>query len=428
MNFNCTLDSFKVPGMTDVDLPFGTKNPNGVPIFDDEAVMNAAMVFTRQRPFIVNENSLTSQIQAHSLFVFEAANLTLTLGAGGFTGCQVRVINVSDGVSSVVFGETTTALKAGQELAFSWNGTLWAVSKGGGAGDTDTPDGFAQYQDGRNLLEVLDVATPEEAIALLCERCNNGTDAANGEPDFSGLQIGDYIPGIDLSAIPAENSGTAGQVYSDEYRNNDIVISGFNTYLGMGDTENRKNHILFTFRNCPIRKRMNSSNDNTGGYPASELRAFLEGASGNGTGAKSGVTTAAFMNALIGQIGNHLYTVRRATSTKSGSAWNSYTVFLPTEIEVFGVPVYGDEGVYMTALTSPTVAARAGWITPIHFPIFQKSYKYIIKRNNGARDWWFESTPYAAAASNFCDVHYIGNAGDNVASAVGGLAPAFCVA
>jgi hypothetical protein len=50
------------------------------------------------------------------------------------------------------------------------------------------------------------------ALRTLC----NGT----GVPDFSKLRIGDYLDGIDLSAIPAENGGTVGQAWNDMYKNN----------------------------------------------------------------------------------------------------------------------------------------------------------------------------------------------------------------
>jgi len=129
------------------------------------------------------------------------------------------------------------------------------------------------------------VAAPS-AMQALSERCNG-----EGVADFRGLQIGDYIDGLDLSGIPAEGGGGAGQPWNDGYKNNRIAISGLNTYKGIGDTENRRNHIMFTFRNIPLRKRMNPTNTSTGGYPSSELRAFLEGANGNGTGGRESWNT-----------------------------------------------------------------------------------------------------------------------------------------
>jgi hypothetical protein len=82
---------------------------------------------------------------------------------------------------------------------------------------------------GRNQLNVLSVGSIPAAMAALRVRCN-GT----GVPNFRGLMIGDYIDGIDLSAISAENEGTAGQPWNNTYKNNRIVLSGFNTYKGVG--------------------------------------------------------------------------------------------------------------------------------------------------------------------------------------------------
>jgi hypothetical protein len=290
-------------------------------------------------------------------------------------------------------------------------------------GNADQIDGV-----GRDLFKVLGVSSIQAVMDALAARCN-GT----GQPNFSGLMIGDYIDGLNLSAIPAENGGDAGQVWNNTYKNNRIVLSGFNTYKGVGDAETTKNHLLFTFRNIPLRKRINPSNSNTGGYGASELRAFLEGLNGDGTGDypnsdEPTVTTAAFLNALTAQFGTgHLLTIRKAHSAKSVSAWKSYTVFLPSEIEVFGYPTYGDEGVYMPALTTPALPARANWNTNVQFPIFSKSSVYRIKRYNGGRMWYWEQTPVAASAY-FCGVSSFGITGNTGGSVVGGCAPAFCVA
>jgi hypothetical protein len=231
--------------------------------------------------------------------------------------------------------------------------------------------------EGRNLADVLHANSLTDLADKFSDRCND-----TGKPNFSGLLIGDYVDGIDLSSIPSENGGDAGQAWNPAYKSNRIVLSGFNTYKGFGDTEVTKNHLLFTFRDVPLRKRMNPTNDNTGGYIASEVRAFLEGVNGDGTGDKAGVTTAAFMNALAAQLGaGHLLTIRKAHSKKSDQQWSSYTVFLPSELEVTSYPTYGDEGVYMPALTSPVLAARAGWNTNVQFPIYSQSGVFRLVRS-----------------------------------------------
>jgi hypothetical protein len=271
---------------------------------------------------------------------------------------------------------------------------------------------------GRNLLSVLGVGSIQAAMAALRVRCN-GT----GTPNFRGLMIGDYLDGIDLSAIPAENEGTAGQAWNDAYLSNRIVLSGFNTYKGIGGTEVTKNHLLFTFRNIPLKKRMNPTNTCIGGYGASEIRAFLEGASGNGTGDYAGsttVTTATFLNALKAQIGDYILPVKRRLSAKpaSGKSWGWVTssLFLPSEHEMFGESTWGDPG-YDDGVK-------------IHLPIYQKAVTYRYKRHNGGGggDWYWECSPYLNNASGFCAVNPAVFANGANASIMNGVSPAFCVA
>ena len=94
--------------------------------------------------------------------------------------------------------------------------------------------------------------------------------------------------GIDLLAAPAGNGGTGGQPQSESCKNSRITLAAFNPYKGAGDNETVQNHIRFDFANVPLRKRMNPANDNTGGYRASEVRVFLEGADGDGIGSLTG--------------------------------------------------------------------------------------------------------------------------------------------
>ena len=432
MLIDCTLNELKVPDLSGVNPPFGTKKPSSDPsVTAREADVNARLPFARQRPYHVGETSATTAVQAHSAFVLEVPDITLTLGSGVFVGCEARIFNASDGNANVIFGITdgdAAELPPGGSLRLTWQGAWKLPPK---SGDT-TPDGLGAYVAGvgRNLFDVFGITsgtTVEKLAACFAEirrRCNNnGEIDESGIPDFTGIQIGDYIDGLDLSAIPANQnnaSNTAGQVWNDTYKNNRITVSGFNTYKGAGDTENSKNHILFNFRNIPLKARMNSSDTNTGGFAASVMKTFLD---------------STFAPALRAQLAgggaeDYIYSIRAAHSTKSNQAWATHTLWLPTELEVFGFPTYGDEGVYLASDVATSNAARAGWNTNVQFPIFQKSYEYRIKRYNGARDWWLESTPYSGSSSHFCYVGYGGGATSLsvAASAAGGVAPAFCVA
>jgi hypothetical protein len=263
------------------------------------------------------------------------------------------------------------------------------VKAKGGTGGGFTPDGWGLVADGRNLLDVLGADTVADAVEILHQKIN-----ADGVPDFSGLQVGDYLD------LPSLDDGTNAITWNEAYKNLRVVIAGFNTYKHMGSTENAKNHIVFAFENCPVTKRMKAANDNTGGYPASELKTYLEGG---------------FLTGLVAALGHdYMYAVQRLISNKGGNTWLAAKIFPPTEIEVFGVQSYGDE-------VSSDAGPRSN--TPIQLPIFRDSYKHRIKRYNGSRQWWWLSTTYRASASYFCAVNNNGNTNNNSADSAGGCAP-----
>jgi hypothetical protein len=396
MNFDCTLDSFKVPGISGINLPFGTKNQNDVPIWDDEAVMNAAMPFMRQRPFFVNENSATSRIDARSLFVLGVAGITLTLGAGGFDGCEVKELNLSAGASAVAWGEENDKrAEIGPEcdIKLEWHGTAWRLSKMAVGGQL--------FGGGRNLLRVFGASTVPEAMAVLHSKCNG-----EGIPDFWDLCIGDYLDIPSLTVDGVLYPGTR------------ILISGFNHYKNLeqeGVWLNKKNHILFMFDKIVLRRRMNASNTDAGGYPASELRTFLEGAAGDGDGP--------FANGLRDAIGDYLYTVKKYASVKGAGAWGDYTVFPPTALEV-GTTLHWDSGGVYPDDEDDTEGLQK------KFPIFSVRRARLRQIGQAASydSWYWLSSPYAAGASSFCHVGNGGATHHGSASAVGGCAPAFCVA
>ena len=411
MVIDCTLTNFKVPGFSDYTPPFGTKKPDGQPILAREANANIMMPFVKQRPQAVVENSSTTEIQTHMAFAIQTSGVTLTLGNGGFVGCRVIAHNTSSGSAAVVYGAGSydnTSIAASEYADLEWTGSVWRLPKKIVLSDlnADQIDGL-----GRNLLEVFKVSTIAQVMAEIRRRCNNAGEIDNtGIPDFTGIMIGDYIDGLDLSGIAAAPGGNAPQAWNGQYKNNRIMVSGFNTYKGFGDTEITKNHILFTFRNVICQGQMKAANDNAGGYPATLMRTWLEGAGGDGTG----VFSQKLKTALGGAI-NYLLTLRLAHSTKGAAAWNNFTVFLTTEIEVFGAQTYGDELI--------------AWNTSVQYPIYAKSGVFRIKRFNGARAWWWEGTPAAAYSAHFAYVYYDGGAYyGNAGYATGGVAPAFCVA
>ena len=242
--------------------------------------------------------------------------------------------------------------------------------------------------DGRNLLDVFGKTTVAEVMEILHNKCNG-----EGKADLSGLMIGDYLD------LPSLTVGGTTYTWNADYQNLRIVISGFNHYIYCGHPNgNKKNHILWTFRNIVLQKRM-SENVNIG-YEASELKKYLDEVFAAGLG-----------NAL-GSSG-YLYTIGRSISKKGSTDFVTDTVFLPTEVEVFGVPTYGDD--------------QIAWNTNIQYPIYRDSSFYRVKTYNGVRAWWWEGTPSASDSACFCGAYGDGYSSTNGASRDnGGVAPAFC--
>ena len=241
--------------------------------------------------------------------------------------------------------------------------------------------------DGRNLLDVFGKTTVAEVMEILHNKCNG-----EGKADFSGLMIGDYLD------LPSLTVGGTTYTWSGAYQNLRIVISGFNHYIYCGD-ENKKNHILWTFRNVVLQKRVNEAETNAGGYGASELKKYLDEVFAVGLG-----------NAL--GLSGYLYPIMRAISKKGSTEFITDTVFLPTEVEVFGASTYGDD--------------QIDGNTNIQYPIYRDSSFYRVKTYNGVRDWWWEGTPSVPRSTHFCRVYPNGKSNHYDASWSGGVAPAFC--
>ncbi len=251
----------------------------------------------------------------------------------------------------------------------------------------------------RNLLNVLGVRTERSDKPASAEELKTAMEIlhrkinADGQADWSDLRLGDYLD------LPELNDGETTYKWNGEYKNLRIMISAFNLYKNAGYPENTKNHIVFTFRNCVLNRRMNSSNTNAGGYAASELAAYLDGG---------------FKTGLEAMLGNYLYAIHRLLSTKGSWAWKQHTVFLPTEREVWGTGVWGE--------------LRWDGGFQAQYPIFRDSALYKVKRHNGSRIWWWNGSPREENAADFCECNHTGHANHINASASGGVAPAFCVA
>ncbi len=204
--------------------------------------------------------------------------------------------------------------------------------------------------------------------------------------DFSGLELGDYF---DITLTTNEKMR--------------YVISGFNTYLNYGDSPVlTANHVIMTPVDCmATAKKMKESADNTGGYAGSLMPAYLE------------TVLATFPT----EWKSVMRAIRRLENNKGTWSWATRTLFLLSETEVHGHPVWSD--------------AWDGGTRPL--PLYQFSARYRVKglgfgeSAKGNRYSWWLASPSAANTTYFAYVHGSGYSTYGSAGNSGGVAPGFCI-
>jgi hypothetical protein len=253
---------------------------------------------------------------------------------------------------------------------------------------------------------------------------NNGglAEDEDKEEEERVIRLGDWI---DLEGgLTVEGYGTGGGFSSgdegmhwdanitlngaDKGKMSRLIVVGINPFKnlnGNGATP----HVVFQFQNVPVTRRMNESG-NGGGYPESEMRAYLTGEFLSGlkdAGVPEGV----------------LWGPARVVSGKDdGEKTINDTLWLPTEREMFGsrtfsVAAHETEGNQARLPYYADLASRK--------KVYKTDTGYPAVTGNGQYYW--EGSAYAAGASSFCNVSYIGFAYYFGAGSAGGCAPAFCV-
>jgi len=361
--------------------------------------------------FIVTQNI--------TLYAVWIINYTVTFNANGGSGAAPTALTTVAG-SPVTIPGAGSVTKTNYTFA-GWNTNTSGTGTNYSTGASYTPAAnitlYAKWviegsirpnNDPQNLMTLFGASTISALMAKLRIRCNNNNEINNtGVPNWDGLMVGDYIDGLNLSGINSpggSDPGDAPQAWSSVYENTRIVISGFNTYKDVGAPINTKNHILFTFANVITRGKVHNTSTFTSGYPATDLRIWLEGATGDGSG-----VFATKLKAALG--GEYLYTISKLHAMgTTGAAWKNYTVWPPSEIEAFGAQTYGND----TPVSD----------TNKKLPIFTDNASRIKKWNGVAQIYWLMTTTTAGA---FCNVNAGGLGGYHNPNYVYGVAPAFCV-
>ena len=184
-----------------------------------------------------------------------------------------------------------------------------------------------------------------------------------------------------------------------------LEIADFDHDYLSGSTSAAKAGISMITRDLlPDTRQMNSSNTNSGGFPASALYDYL-----NGT----------ILNGLPADLRNHLKTIYKWYGTGNNTAngqWHGCKVWIPLEYEIFGTTTY-----------SPATEHSTG--NARKYPIFTDNNSRIKKLNNGSgsAQWYWEASPYASNTAYFCCVNSIGYANYHFANSTNWVCFGICI-
>lgn len=218
--------------------------------------------------------------------------------------------------------------------------------------------------------------------------------------DFSGLEIGDYK---DITCTDNEKIR--------------MELSGFNNYMFVGDTEDANvtppniPHLVFTTKDClKDTHKMNETNITTGGYTGSLMPAYLETVY-NKLPADFKAVIKPLRRLECGNIGG-----KDPIINVNGTwAWQTRKIWLLSEIEVYGCPIW---------------SAAWGCGNATQLPIFANSWAHRVKgqgyeslstMNNSKRIWWWLDSPSSVHFTHFCRVDSHGLATDYYAGNLGGV-------
>jgi hypothetical protein len=268
------------------------------------------------------------------------------------------------------------------------------------------------------------------------------TDRTSGSSDMPGglltkigdIALGDYIDLVNLSVAgyPTDDS-TAGYGKTGNLPNMMInvngqfgyllrlIVVGINTfnqgqsgqYDGSGNGSSP--HLVFQFQHAPATHRMDNSSDNVRGYAASEMRKYLVQVSGD---SNSGRFLTGLYNAGVPINDTNVVWAPKRYVANGGNSTDMLQdlLWLPTEREMFGIN--GNNGGSSIPAETATNQARLAY--------YGSSFDRVKGSLGGGPSWYWEASPNMSMS--YCRVVEDGTVGGNTGiSAVGGVAPAFCI-
>lgn len=212
-------------------------------------------------------------------------------------------------------------------------------------------------------------------------------------------EIHDMIHAAISGSLTLSDHWVVGDTKSVTLTTNEVIelqIAGFNhdTY-----SDGVTAPVTLVMKNClKSTYYMNSSSTNSGGYPASAMKTYVE----NNIYAK----LPSDLKAIVSAVKKKCYTSYSSTSSLSEA---DYNVFLLSEMEVFGSKSYG-------------VGTGEG----SKYAIFTDATSRVKKVNGSANSWWLRSVR-SGDSNDFCRVNSDGTANYSYAGSNRGVAVGLCI-
>ncbi|GHU04593.1 hypothetical protein FACS1894147_09910 [Spirochaetia bacterium] len=278
--------------------------------------------------------------------------------------------------------------------------------------DPPPPDPPAPPRE-RNLQVRFGASSASAAFTALHNRIQAGGNWA------SEIALGDYI---DLPSLTIGGTTiTDAAISANSSRLLRLIVVGKNSFKrdipGAGSVSANQiapipDHVVFQFQNVPITYKMNSSDTNAGGYAASAMRTYINGAFLTGLQAATGLTS------------TELWAPRRKVANGGSGATAADMItdmlWLPTEWEMRGY----------RSFASQTNEVDAGQARLEYYDPWNRT-----KRDSGHRNgipYWVASPSsftdsWVTGTRSFCMVDVAGTETTSTASDLSGCVPAFCV-
>ena len=399
------------------------QDSNGTPVFPQTT---AALVQG------LKGNSIAGNIE--ELFAYAKIELLVTAPAGSTvtaTNGEITLKSVlaTNGLCSFIipqYGEWTVSATLGDqntsdsvtvdtvkqyELTLSYTSATIAVTTEDGASVTCVKGDYTQTQIATGGTTVFVVTSTGEytITATSGSKQRSGTVTISSNTDSKIINLGFALSSYSPAEIAAiANTGNAAD-YFEIGDTIDIVLNGIGTmtleiadfnhdYLS-GSTSASKAGISFITKNLLYTGyQMNTSDINVGGFPESKLYDTL---------------SSTIWNAIPAEWRNVIKTVYKwygtGNDTNNGE-WFGSKIWVPLEYEMFGTTTF-----------SPATEHSTG--NARKYPIFTDNSSRIKKMNNGSGDaqYYWEASPYASAATNFCSVTRDGVANNNDTDSANGV-------